>query len=89
MEDDVKFWDSKNTLYIIVGVLVVASLGYRLIVLNNYEQSALLFVGLPALMAILMIRFTEPPNNVLGATFRVNIPAYFKQKIIRLNQQDL
>ena len=62
---------SKNKLYGIVAVLVIIGLTFRFIVFGELEQTGLLFVGLPALLTIMMIKFPTTPKSAYGITFRV------------------
>jgi len=70
MDNESKSDKAKKILYGLVAVMVIASLAFRFIVLEYYEQSTLLFVGLPALITVLMIRFTGQPKTGYGITFK-------------------
>jgi len=70
MTNESKSDGAKKILYGLVAVMVIASLAFRFIVLEYYEQSTLLFVGLPALITVLMIRFTSQPKTGYGITFK-------------------
>lgn len=61
---------NKNLLYVTVLVLVIASVAFRL--LNGYqlEQTTLLFVGLPTLITLLLIRYSKTPKSIYGVVFR-------------------
>lgn len=61
----------KNTLYLIVIVLVIASVVFRIINKWNFETTSILFVGLPALMALLLIRYSKTPKTAYGLVFFV------------------
>ena len=50
-------------------VMAVASVGYRLLVLGHWEQTSLMFVGLPLLLAIGM-SFTPPARTITGGIMR-------------------
>lgn len=71
MDTESKKENSKRILYVIVAVLVLASMAYRLLVINHFEQSTLLFIGLPALITILVIKFTGTPKSTYGITFKI------------------
>lgn len=60
---------AKNTLYAIVVILALASLLFRLLNQYKLEQSALLFVGIPAFITVLIIKYTKTPKSVYGITF--------------------
>ncbi|MFY0600875.1 MAG: hypothetical protein JXR03_14470 [Cyclobacteriaceae bacterium] len=62
---------SKIKLYILVGILAITSLVYRLLVINHFEQTTLLFIGLPALLTVLVVKFVDTPKSVYGVTFKV------------------
>jgi len=49
--------------------LVVFSIGYRLIVGVELEQSSMLFIGLPAVFAVLL-SYTEPPKSGIGLVLK-------------------
>lgn len=66
-----KVQSAKRKLYIIVVVLLIASIAYRLIDHYHFEQTSILFIGLPALLSILMIKYTTTPKNIFGVVFRV------------------
>ena len=54
----------KRTLYVIILTLALASMFFRFFIIEErYEQTALLFVGLPALISLLMVRFTSKPQS--------------------------
>lgn len=56
----------KNTLYIIVIVLVISSLAFRFTNDFKLEQSSIVFIGLPALITLLLIKYTNKPKNTYG-----------------------
>ena len=49
----------------IIGAVAIASLVYRFIVEGGYGQTAALFVGVPALLAIAVL-FAPPPRSAIG-----------------------
>lgn len=61
----------KQKLYVLVGILVVASIAFRLILDYNFEQTSILFVGLPALITLLMIKYSKTPKTAYGIVFKV------------------
>jgi hypothetical protein len=62
---------NKIKLYVLVGVLVVSSISFRLINDYNLEQTSILFVGLPALMTLLMVKYSKTPKSAYGVVFKV------------------
>ncbi len=62
---------NKNLLYLIVGILVISSLAFRLINYAQFEQTSILFVGLPALITILIIKYDNTPKSAYGVAFKV------------------
>lgn len=70
-EDNKKPSNRKRNLYVLVGVLVVGSLLFRFIVEWQIEQYSILYIGLPALMTLLLIRFSKPPKSLYGTVFLV------------------
>ena len=60
----------KKQFYILLGVLLVVSLAYRLIGHAKLEQTTLLFMGLPALLALMIVKFSDPPKSTYMAVFR-------------------
>lgn len=65
------FKNSKSKLYSLISILALVSMIFRSINYIGYEQTSLLFVGVPALIAILIIRYTNKPKTAYGLTFRV------------------
>ena len=63
--------NNKRILYIIVLIIAIASFAYRLIKFTNYGQSSLMFVGLPTLITLLVIKYSETPKSTYGITFKV------------------
>lgn len=62
---------NKTKLYIIVGILMVASLAFRLLNDVHLEQSSILFIGLPSLITILLIKYSKTPKSIYGLVFKV------------------
>lgn len=62
---------ARKALYVVVIVCVIASLAYRYLDYRGLEQSSLLFIGLPAIISVLMIRFLPAPKSVSGMVFMV------------------
>lgn len=58
-------------LYIIVIVLTISSFVFRIINENGLEQSSILFVGLPALIAFITIKFYPKTQSLYGIVFKV------------------
>ena len=61
---------NKKTFYILVGVLVVASVAYRMLDHAGLEQTTLLFIGLPALLALMIVKYSDTPKSSYMAVFR-------------------
>lgn len=64
---------------ILIGIVIAATVGqvsYRLLVHGRLEQTAALFIGLPALLAIAAI-LTPPAKSATGAAFRTIMIALF------------
>jgi hypothetical protein len=76
---------TKRNLYVLVGVLIVASITLRFLSDINFEQSSILFIGLPALITLLMIKYTKTPKNAYGVVFRV-ITLFFLMSSIVLGE---
>lgn len=68
--NDTKARRSKSVLYIIIGIVFVTSIGFRIIDSHNLEQTALLFIGLPTLIALLIVKYIDGPNSAQGAAFK-------------------
>ncbi|BDD05778.1 hypothetical protein [Aureibacter tunicatorum] len=60
---------SKNKLLATILILTICSIAYRLIVLGNYSRTSLMFVGLPALCAFLVVKYTKKPTYKNKAFF--------------------
>jgi len=63
--------DLQKALYGVVAILAVASLVYRGISYYGLETTSFLFVGIPAIIAIAVIRVFERPKTAYGAIFQV------------------
>jgi len=62
---------NKSKLYVIVAILAITSLAYRLISEYEFEQTSVLFVGIPTLITLLMIRYSGTPKSAYGIVFKV------------------
>ncbi|KXX66674.1 hypothetical protein [Flammeovirga sp. SJP92] len=62
---------AKKRLYIIIGILVITSLVLEFIQHNHLEQTALLFIGIPALIALMVIKYSKTPKTAYGVAFQV------------------
>jgi len=60
----------KNQFYILLGALVVVSLAYQILSHAELEQTTLLFMGLPALLALMIVKFSGQPKSTYMAVFR-------------------
>jgi len=58
-------------LYSLVAILVGASICYRVIAGVGLEQTSILFIGLPAFITLLTIKYTRTPKSVYGLVFKV------------------
>ncbi len=61
--------NKKATLYLIVLVIAIASIAFRLLGDNSLEQTSLLFIGIPTLITILIIRYSKKPKSAYGVAF--------------------
>jgi hypothetical protein len=56
---------ARVTIAAIIGAVAIASLAYRLIVAHSLQQTAALFIGIPALLAIVVV-FSVSPRSAIG-----------------------
>jgi len=56
---------ARVTIAAIIGAVAIASVAYRLLVAHNLQQTAALFVGIPALLAIVVV-FALSPRSAAG-----------------------
>src|SRR5205823_1254307 len=56
---------ARTTLAALIGAVAIASVAYRVIVAGGLQQTAALFVGIPALLAIVVV-FTVSPRSAVG-----------------------
>ncbi len=56
---------ARGTLAAIIGAVAIASLVYRIIVAGGLQQTAALFIGIPALLAIVVV-FAVSPSSATG-----------------------
>ena len=61
--------NGKNVLYVIIIVLVIANIAFRLLNEIRIEQTSILFVGIPALITILLIKYSKTPKSAAGVVF--------------------
>jgi len=61
--------NKKNILYIIIVALTVASISFRMLNGGGLEQTSLLFVGIPSLITLLIVRYTKKPKSAYGIMF--------------------
>lgn len=61
----------KTKLYVIVVVLIIASITFRFLNDFNFEQTSILFIGIPALITVLVIKNYDTPKTGQGIVFRV------------------
>lgn len=62
---------SKSILYVIIAILAFANLAFKSLNEIELEQTSLLFVGIPALIAILVIKYAKPAEGAYGIVFRI------------------
>lgn len=60
---------SKKTLYVIVIVLVIANLTFKFLNDIKIEQTSILFVGIPSLITLLLIKYSQTPKSAYGVVF--------------------
>ena len=70
-EEEQKQKKSKTKLYMIVGILAASSIIFRLISMGGYGHTSILFVGLPALITLLVIRYSGTPKTAQGTVFKI------------------
>lgn len=61
---------NKKNLAIVVIILTIVSVVFRVINEVALEQTTILFIGVPALLTLLLIRYTETPKSIIGITFK-------------------
>ena len=61
----------KLTLYAIVIILAIASIAFRLLNKWELEQTSFLFIGIPALLALLVIKYSNRPKTPYAIMFYV------------------
>lgn len=66
-----KIKNKKRNLYIIVVILVITTITFRLLNDLHLEQTSILFVGIPALLTLLLIKYTKTPKTAYGTAFYV------------------
>jgi len=60
---------SQKRLLTLIAALVIGSIAYRLLILHHLEQTSLLFIGLPALMAA-VLTLAPPAKSFAGGVLR-------------------
>lgn len=61
--------NGKNILYGIIIVLVIANIAFKILNEIRIEQTSILFVGIPALITILVIKYSKTPKSAAGVVF--------------------
>ena len=61
---------NKNNFYILILTLLVASFAYRFLGHAKMDQTTMLFMGLPALLSIMIVKFSNTPKSSYGVVFR-------------------
>lgn len=67
--DNKKVNNRKNILYVIVIVLAIANIAFKLLNELRIEQTSILFVGIPTLITILVIKYSKTPKSAAGVVF--------------------
>ena len=62
--------NKKRTLYGCVIALVIASFTFRILLNMRFEQTSILFVGIPALISLLLIKYSSTPKTIYGVVFK-------------------
>jgi len=57
---------AKSFLYAIIAVLAIGSFAYKVINYVDYGQSALMFVGLPTLISLLLVKTASRPKSAIA-----------------------
>lgn len=60
---------NKTRLYLIIIVLAIASLSYRVLSGMELKQTSLLFVGIPTIITLLLVRYSKKPKSAYGVAF--------------------
>ena len=69
-EEKAKGLNTKTNFYILILALVICSVVYRLLGKYDYNHTSFLFVGIPALLAILLVKYTDSPRTAYGIVFK-------------------
>jgi hypothetical protein len=59
----------KRTLYLLIVVLAIASISFRCVGNYRLEQTSLLFIGIPTLITLLIVRYSKRPKSAYGIVF--------------------
>lgn len=62
---------NKRSIYVIILVLLVGSIAYRITQGSSFQSTSILFVGLPALLSLLVVKYTGTPQSTYGLVFKV------------------
>jgi len=62
--------NSKQILYVVVIVLAIANFAFKFMNEIKIEQTSILFVGIPALITILLVKYSDKPKNIYGVVFK-------------------
>lgn len=63
--------NSKVIFYAMIGALVITSLAFEFLNKQKLEQTSLLFVGIPAFLSILIVKYTGKYTNVYFLVFKI------------------
>lgn len=61
--------NGKKKLYIITIILAITSIAFRIINEIKLEQTSLLFIGIPTLLSILVIKYVDTKKSLYGIAF--------------------
>ena len=67
--DTKKVNNRKNILYGIVVVMAITNIAFKLLNEMRIEQTSILFVGIPALITILVIKYSKTPKSAASVVF--------------------
>ncbi|NQY29084.1 MAG: hypothetical protein HRT69_06390 [Flavobacteriaceae bacterium] len=65
-----KIENNKRALYGFVIALVIASIAFRVLLDIEFEQTSILFVGIPILITLLVIKYSGTPKSIYGVVFK-------------------
>ena len=60
---------NKKSFYLIILVLAIESVAFRVLDKGSLEQTSLLFIGIPTLITLLIVRYSKKPKSAYGVAF--------------------